>query len=67
MMQRRDLNAERNIGFSATLSARALKVEGSSFSDFFHQAGTSPQRIGTSSRPASLDRATSMVVVGAML
>jgi hypothetical protein len=29
MMQRLRLNVDRNIGFSATLSARALKVEGS--------------------------------------
>jgi hypothetical protein len=32
----------------ATLSARALKVGGNSFSGFFHQYGTSPQRIDTS-------------------
>ena len=38
-MQRRALNAERNIGFSATVSARALNVDGSSFSGFFHQTG----------------------------
>lgn len=51
-MQRCDLNAERNIGFSASVSARALKVDGSSLSGFFHHDGMRPQRIETSSRPA---------------
>ena len=67
MMQRRALNAARNIGFSVTVSARALKVDGSSLSDFFHQEGTRPQRIGTSSLPASPARTASIGVVGAML
>ncbi len=66
-MHRRDLKAERNIGFSATLSARALNVDGSSFSGFFHHDGTSPQRIGRISRPTSPERMTSIVVVGAIL
>ena len=52
MRQRRRRKASRNIGFSATLSARALKVAGSSFRLFFHQAGTRPQRSGTSLAPA---------------
>ena len=66
-MQRRYLNAPRNIGRSASVSARALKVEGSSLSGFFHQEGTRPQYIGTSSLPASEARITSIGVVGAML
>jgi hypothetical protein len=33
----------------ATLSARALKVAGKSFSGFFRQYGTSPQHIDTNS------------------
>jgi hypothetical protein len=67
MMQRRSLKASRNIGFSATDSARALKVAGISFAAFFHQPGISPQRIGTSSRPCAPSRMTSTVSVGAML
>src|SRR5207253_2829234 len=39
-----------NIGFSVTVSALALNVAGSSFSDFFN-LGMSCQRIGTSNRP----------------
>jgi hypothetical protein len=35
MMHRRYLKAPRNIGFSATVSARALNVAGTSFRDFF--------------------------------
>ena len=42
MMQRCALNAARNIGFSVTVSARALNVDGSSLSDFFHQEGRGP-------------------------
>jgi hypothetical protein len=34
------LKAPRNIGLSATDSARALNVAGTSLSDFFHQTGT---------------------------
>jgi hypothetical protein len=67
MTLRRDLNAERKIGFSTTVSARALNVEGSSLSGFFHHDGTSPQRIGTSSLPPPAGRMTSTLVVGAML
>ena len=67
MMQRRRFRASRNIGFSATVSARALKVAGRSFSVFDHQRGTNPHRIGTSPRPPSPARTTSIVVVGAML
>jgi hypothetical protein len=65
-MQWRDLNADRNIGFSATVSARALNVDGSSLSGFFPHDGTRPQLIGTSSRQPSVRR-TSIVVAGAML
>jgi hypothetical protein len=39
----------RNIGLSATVSARALKLAGICFSGFFHHHGTSPQRMETSS------------------
>jgi hypothetical protein len=46
MMQRLRLNADRNIGFSATLSPRALKVE-ASLAVFFHYDGIRPQRIDT--------------------
>ena len=66
-MQRERLKAERNIGFSATVSARALKVEGTSLAVFFHHPGMRPQRIGTSSGPAAANLTTSIVVVGAML
>ena len=53
---------------SATDSARALNVAGTSSSDFFHQAGTRPHRIGTNSRlPCLSRRITSTVSVGAML
>jgi hypothetical protein len=50
MMQRPFLKAERNIGFSATVSARALKVEGASFSVFFQKKGMRPQRMLVNSR-----------------
>ena len=53
MMQRRRLNKSRNIGFSATVSARALNVAGSSFRLFFQKNGKRPQRIETSSRRPS--------------
>ena len=66
-MQRVRLKAERNIGFSAAVSARALNVEGTSFAVFFHQPGMRPQRIGTSSRTPSANLTTSICVVGAML
>jgi hypothetical protein len=42
MTQRLALYAARKVGFSATVSARALNVDGSSLSDFFHQDGTRP-------------------------
>ncbi len=61
------LNAERNIGFSATVSTRALNVAGVSLAFFFHHDGTSPQRIGTSSRFASRSITASIVVVGQIL
>ncbi len=67
MMQRLRLKASRNIGFSATVSARALKVAGTSFKGFFHQTGTNPHRMESISRPPSVSRTTSIVVVGAML
>ena len=38
-MQRRDFKAGRNIGLSATVSALALNVAGSSLSGFFHHSG----------------------------
>src|SRR5258707_7750069 len=49
MMHRWRLNASRNMGLSATLSARVLKLAGNCFRGFFHHHGTSPQRIDTSS------------------
>jgi hypothetical protein len=58
---------ERNIGFCATVSARALNVDGTSLAVFFHQPGMRPQRIGTSSGPVSANLKTSIVVVGAIL
>jgi hypothetical protein len=61
------LKTERNIGFSVTVSPRALKVAGTSLGIFFYQLGTRPQRIGTSSRAPSRTRTASMVVVGATL
>ena len=66
-MQRRLRKASRNMGFTATVSARALKVAGTSFRGFFHQDGTSPQRMGTTSRPCPRSATASTVVVGAML
>lgn len=42
MMQRRFLKASRNIGFSATVSTRALKVADSSLNGFFHNTGARP-------------------------
>jgi hypothetical protein len=43
MMHRLRLKASRNIGFSATVSARALKLAGNSFSVFFHHQGMNPR------------------------
>jgi hypothetical protein len=66
--RRRRLNASRNMGFSATLSARALKFAGNCFRGFFHHHGTSPQRIDTSSgTPSAAGLTTSTASVGAML
>ena len=66
--QRCRLKASRNIGLSATLSARALKLAGSCFKAFFHHHGMSPQRIDASSTPAALaGLTTSTGSVGAML
>jgi hypothetical protein len=62
MMHRLRLKASRNIGLSATLSARALKLAGNSFRGFFHHHGTSPQRHGdklsgaASGGPYDIDR-----------
>jgi hypothetical protein len=61
MMHRLRRNADRNIGFTATLSARALNVEETSLAVFFHQDGMSPQRIGTSAGPSVDGITTSMV------
>jgi hypothetical protein len=66
-MQRVRLKAERNIGFCATVSARALNVDGTSLAVFFHHPGIRPQRIGTSSGPVSANLTTSICVVGATL
>jgi hypothetical protein len=67
MMHRLPLNADRNIGFSATLSTRALKVEGTSLAVFFHHDGIGPQRLGASAGPSMVSNTTSMVVLCAML
>jgi hypothetical protein len=39
------LNASRNIGLSANVSARALKVAGTSFAVFFQHEGMSPHAL----------------------
>src|ERR1700733_8218200 len=68
MRQRVRLNAVRNIGFSATVSARALNVASfNSLRGFDHHDGTKPQRIGTSLRLRSLSVIVSIVVVGQTL
>jgi hypothetical protein len=68
MRQRVRLNAVRNIGFSATVSARALNVASfSSLSGFDHHDGIKPQRIGTSVRLPSVETIVSIVVVGQTL
>jgi len=51
----------------ATVSARALNVDGSSFMGFFDHHGTRPQRIGASSTLPSRMATMSTVSVGAML
>ena len=61
------LNAVRNIGFVATVSARALKVDGASLAVFFHHDGIRPQRIVGRSRPVSRGTTTLIIVVGATL
>ena len=66
MRQRDRLNASRNIGFSATVSARALKLAGASFAFFFHHDGTSPHRIDITRLP-SRSITVSIVSVGQML
>src|SRR6267154_968807 len=45
MTHRLRLRASRNMGLSATVSARALKLAGNCFRGFFHHHGTSPPRI----------------------
>ena len=66
-MQRLPWNADRNKGLSATVSARALKVDGRSLEIFFHHDGISSQRIGGSAGPPAVGSTMSMVDVGAML
>jgi hypothetical protein len=62
------LNASRNIGLVATVSARALNVASLiSLSGLFHHPGTRPQRIGTRARLPSEETMASIVVVGQML
>src|SRR5258705_4225233 len=62
------LNADRNIGFVATDSARALKVASFiSLSGLFHHAGMSPQRMGMHERCPSPETTTSIKVVGQIL
>jgi hypothetical protein len=56
MTHRWRANASLNIGLSATVSARALKLAGNCFSGFFHYQGMSAQRMETSSRaPSAVD------------
>ena len=55
------------IGLSVTVSARALNVDGASLAFFFHHDGTSPHRMGTSSRLRSRSTTASIVSVGQML
>jgi hypothetical protein len=62
------MNAPRENGFSATVSARALKVASfNSLSRFDHHAGTSRHRIGTSSRLPSRSTIVSTGSVGQTL
>jgi hypothetical protein len=68
MIHRWRLNASRNMGLLATVSALALKLAGSCFRGFFHHHGTSPQRIETSSAwPPVASFTTSTGSVGATL
>jgi hypothetical protein len=48
------LNTERNIGFSATVSARALNVAGVSLAFFFRQDGSPHHERHASGTPESL-------------
>lgn len=66
-MQRRDRNALRNMGFSATLLARLLNVDGNSLSGFFTRPGSAPIAFGPARAPTPVRRTTSTQVVGAML
>jgi hypothetical protein len=68
MRQRFDLKAERKIGLSETVSARALKVAiRISLSGFGHQFGIRPQRMRSNVRPCSPETTASTVVVGQTL
>ena len=68
MMQRRRLNASRNIGFSAIELGARVEGRRHLLQVFFQKNGTRPQRIGTRSRrPSRSRRTTSTFVVGAML
>src|SRR5262249_62116630 len=55
------------MGFTANVSARALKVAGTSFAVFFHHEGIRPQRIGTKSTWPPRSITTSIVSVGQIL
>ncbi|MCE4226967.1 hypothetical protein HCU64_24830 [Methylobacterium sp. C25] len=52
MMQRRFLKASRNMGFSATVSARALNVAGTLFSGFVTWDTTAPATVFRKRRAA---------------
>jgi hypothetical protein len=68
MRQRLRLNADRNIGLVATVSARALNVASfNSLSGFDHHEGISPHRIRSSRRLPSWSSIVSIVVVGQTL
>lgn len=66
-MQRRLLKALRNIAPESTVSVRALKVLGTSFSGLLHQPGTSHQRTCPRRRVSPEATMISIGVVGAML
>jgi hypothetical protein len=55
------------MGFSATVSARALNVAGTSFARFFHHHGMRFHRIGTKPFLPSCATTVFIVVVGQML
>jgi hypothetical protein len=65
-MHRRPWKAERNEGFSPTVSARALLSSGD-FLGSLVQDGIRPHRIGISSRPTACCRTTQISVVGGTL